>query len=125
MTVLKRASTEDGYWEKVIEEARAYPGGVLNYCRNKKISKSRLYLQFRRLRVDHPEWNERPGSKISRAKKSRRSVLIPVKLATKSAEPSESVVEHIELRLRSGHVLILPVSYRGDQLAQMIRGLEA
>ncbi len=53
-TVAARAK----YWVKIINEARAYLGGVASYCRDKKISVDSYYGWFRRIRKDHPEWKD-------------------------------------------------------------------
>ena len=121
---MKHTSAErEKYWTQVIEEARKYPTGVAAYCADKNVSKHKYYLWFKQLRVNYPEWGAVPNKKAP-GKKPYRSVLIPVKVVSKQAEPPNQEREHIELRLRSGHVLVLPACYNGDQLLQMIRGLE-
>jgi transposase len=52
------AAQKAALWEKVILEARASSLGIQEYLRLKKISKNTYYYWFKRLRVDHPEWED-------------------------------------------------------------------
>lgn len=54
----KTVAVRAKYWVKIINESRAYSGGVAAYCRDKKISVDSYYGWFRKLRKDHPEWED-------------------------------------------------------------------
>lgn len=59
------------YWIEIIEEGRRYPGGVTAFCRDRGISKNNYYSWFKRLRKDHPEWNDLAKDAIHRARQTK------------------------------------------------------
>jgi transposase len=61
------------YWTEIIEEARKYPNGITQYCRDKRVSKDNYYQWFKRLKEEHPDWEplNKSGKEIAKAKKAR------------------------------------------------------
>jgi transposase-like protein len=57
----KGAAERGKYWTRVIEKARLYPTGITSYCRDTNVSKNNYYSWFKKLRVDHPEWEDLNG----------------------------------------------------------------
>ncbi len=66
----KTFEERERYWTKIIQEARAYPAGVAAFCRDKKIGVKNFYVWFKRLKKNHPEWQDRP--EVSKKKESSK-----------------------------------------------------
>jgi len=60
------AEEREKYWTTVIEEARRYPRGVTQYCKDRRISKDNYYAWFTRLKPKHPEWTPLPRPETRR-----------------------------------------------------------
>ena len=65
------AANRGAYWKGIIEEARRYPAGITAYCKDRGISHDNYYFWFKKLRPDHPEWEDL-GKDSSRAAQRAR-----------------------------------------------------
>lgn len=80
----KTKEEREAFWTRIIEQARAYPGGVSAYCRDKNVNKDNFYQWFKKLKPKHPEWTPlpRPNSRENQKASANR----------KKAEPETQVV---------------------------------
>lgn len=74
----KSDSARRKYWESVIEAARQAPAGVTDYLKLNDIPKNNYYAWFKKLRPDHPEWEDLSKDRerqrrVAKAKISKRS----------------------------------------------------
>lgn len=60
------------YWTGVIEDARKYRAGVSAYLRDKGLQKNNYYQWYKKLRKQHPEWNDLEGPKTRELKSRKR-----------------------------------------------------
>ncbi len=73
------------YWTGVIEDARKYRAGVSAYLRDKGLQKNNYYQWYKKLRKQHPEWNDLEGPKTRELKSRKPSVsMITETLTTES-----------------------------------------
>lgn len=57
------------YWVAIIEQARRFPGGITAFCKQNGISKDNYYQWFKKLRFEHPEWEDLTNNAVHRAKR--------------------------------------------------------
>jgi transposase-like protein len=106
------------WWMETITAARQHARGVKGYCEEHKISPQVLYQWLRRLQEENPEWKLPPSKQASQL----RRAFVPVRLVEKT-EVAVSSKRTIEIRLKSGHVILLPDTVDGAVLVQAIVGL--
>lgn len=63
------AAERDEFWIKKITEARAHPGGILQWCRENNILKETYYHWFKKLKNRIASWNEPLDTNKKRRKK--------------------------------------------------------
>lgn len=57
------------YWVAIIGKARQFPGGITAFCKQNGISKDNYYQWFKKLRFEHPEWEDLTNDAVHRAKR--------------------------------------------------------
>jgi transposase-like protein len=68
-TAGSEVAEQEQHWRKAIGEGQEYPGGVTAYCSDKGISKSNYYSWLRRLRMEHPDWDDLAGNAPRKSKR--------------------------------------------------------
>ena len=110
------------YWTRVIERARSYPGGITEFCKVFKIRQNNYYQWFKRLKLKHPEWEERLPTNKNKKPKEPGFVPVIVKVNPEVLPLPESTPleeTRIEVRLVAGHSIFLP-SEGGKQALRMV-----
>lgn len=76
-----------GYWTEIIIEARRHPLGVTAYLASQGLEKNNYYHWFKKLRSQHPEWNDLGKDPKHRAmrERSKKSKKLPKTEVTEKA----------------------------------------
>lgn len=121
------------YWENVITKARSYPGGVTQFCRDYQIRKDNYYQWFKRLKLKHPEWNERVPTGAPKRKKGTTE-FIPV-IVKNDVEPAEATdaedtegresSNSIEFHTSEGHVILFPEGADPEMFQMLLKEIIA
>lgn len=75
------------YWITIINEARRFPGGVLAYLNSNGYEKNNYYHWFKKLRPEHPEWNDLakdPSHRSMRVRSKKKTKLPKTEVAEKA-----------------------------------------
>lgn len=75
------------YWVEIIEQARRFPGGITAFCKQNGISKDNYYQWFKKLRFEHPEWEDLTNNAVHRAKRVKAKQKNKRKEAPVEVEP--------------------------------------
>lgn len=75
------------YWTRIIREARHHAAGVKGYCRDNDISVDSYYGWFKRLKPEHPEWQDQLTHPSRNARQPQTREL-----------PETEVIEHARRR---------------------------
>ena len=110
-------------WMRTIERAVQHPGSMRAFCDDNDIRPHTLYGWLKRLKGLEPEWHKKIKA-ASDAKAEQPAGLVPI--TVKPAAPVGSIDESatIEVRLRSGHVLIVREVFAAERLAELLRQLD-
>jgi hypothetical protein len=123
---------KEEYWTEVIVRARASSMRIMDFCKKEQIKKNSYYLWFKRLRKDHPEWDEqrtrwqvkRGSRRLEKSEPRSGKRLIPVRVQV-TEEKFSGRASPVEVRLRSGHVVVFPATFPDQRLVLFLKKLES
>lgn len=116
----KRADVKEDLWRRRITQQRGSGRSIRAWCRGNQVAEHSFYWWRTRLGLSAAAGSNGAGDNDGQSRLSLAQVVV-----SPSATEFAPIHELLRLRLRGGHELVLPASMSIEQMAALVRAVEA